>query len=118
MGQEIRRAASIIRPFRKGWIHMLWSSQLTQDILEWLRTGNGPSWTVAAEAQVSDAYKRQLNAHKKITKINHLTGRATSLWKRIGKRDDHLLDCECMITALADFGGVFKLQPKPEAPAS
>jgi hypothetical protein len=114
LGQEIRRAASIIRPFRKGWIHMLWSSQLTQDILEWLRSGNGPSWSVAGD--VSESYKRQINAHKKVVKRNHLTGRETAFWTRIGKRDDHLLDCESMVTALADFGGVFKTQAqKPQA---
>jgi phage terminase large subunit GpA-like protein len=114
LGEEIRRAASIIRPFRKGWIHMLWSSQLTQDILEWLRSGQGPEWTVAGD--VSDSYKRQINAHKKVVKRNHLTGRETAYWTRIGKRDDHLLDCESMITALADFGGVFRATQKPQAP--
>lgn len=113
LGEVIRRAPSIVRPFRKGWIHMLWSSQLTQDILEWLRSGQGPEWTVAGD--VSESYKRQLNAHKKTIRRNHLTGRETAIWQRIGKRDDHLLDCECMITALADFGGVFKTQQKPEA---
>lgn len=113
LGQEIRRAASIVRPFRKGWVHMLWSSQLTQDILEWLRSGAGPEWTAASD--VSDSYKRQLNAHKKVVRRNHLTGRETAFWTRIGKRDDHLLDCESMITALADFGGVFKtLSQKPQ----
>ena len=114
LGQDVRRAASIVRPFRKGWIHMLWSSQLTQDILEWLRSGAGPEWTVAAD--VSDSYKRQINAHKKVVKRNHLTGRETAFWTRIGNRDDHLLDCESMITALADFGGVFKMQAqKPQS---
>jgi len=113
IGQEIRRSASIIRPFRKGWVHMLWSSQLTQDILEWLRSGHGPTWTVAGD--VSDSYKRQINSHKKVVKRNHLTGRESAFWTRINKRDDHLLDCESMITALADFGGVFKTSQKPQA---
>lgn len=111
VGETVRRATSIVRPYRKGWIHMLWSSQLTQDILDWLRSGKGPSWTVAGD--VSDSYKRQLNSHRKVTKRSHLTGRETAFWKRRGKQDDHMLDCECMITALADFGGLFKSQ-KPD----
>jgi hypothetical protein len=53
-----------------------------------------------------------------VVKRNHLTGRETAFWTRIGKRDDHLLDCESMVTALADFGGVFKGGQKPEPPAN
>ena len=110
LGAVTRRAASMVRPYRKGWVHMLWSSQACQDILDWLRSGRGPEWTVAGDA--SSDYLRHMQSHRRIMRRNAMTGRETAQWRQIGKRPDHLWDCESMLCALAEFGGVFK------APAS
>jgi phage terminase large subunit GpA-like protein len=106
LGAVTRRAASMVRPYRKGWVHMLWSSQACQDILDWLRSGRGPEWTVAGDA--SSDYLRHMQSHRRIMRRNAMTGRETAQWRQIGKRPDHLWDCESMLCALAEFGGVFK----------
>ena len=83
---------------------------MSQDVLDWLRGENGPAWTIAADA--SDDYRGQLDSHRKISKRSPITGRESFLWKRIGRRDDHLLDCECMVLALAELGGALKVSGK------
>ena len=108
--QVLRKSISVIKPYRRGWILLLFSSGMSQDVLEWLRGENGPAWTIAADA--SDDYRGQLDSHRKISKRSPITGRESFLWKRIGRRDDHLLDCECMVLALAELGGALKVSGK------
>jgi hypothetical protein len=105
-GKSLRKAISVIKPYRRGWFLMLFSSPAAQDVLEWLRGGQGPAWTVAADA--SEEYKAHLDAHRKIMRRSPLTGRETYLWKQIGRRPNHMLDAELMILALAEYGNIIK----------
>jgi phage terminase large subunit GpA-like protein len=107
VGQVIRKAVSLIKPYRRGWIIMLFSSPNAQDVLEWLR--RGPTWTVAIDA--SPDYLAQIDSHRKVVRRNPVTGRENYIWKQIGRRADHKLDCELMILALAEIGGIIKIKP-------
>jgi hypothetical protein len=106
LGKSLRKAISVIKPYRRGWFLMLFSSPTAQDVLEWLRSGQGPAWTVAADA--SEEYKAHLDAHRKVMRRSPLTGRETYLWKQIGRRPNHMLDAELMILALAEYGNIIK----------
>jgi phage terminase large subunit GpA-like protein len=108
-GKSLRKAISVIKPYRRGWFLMLFSSPTAQDVLEWLRSGQGPAWTVAADA--SEEYKAHLDAHRKVMRRSPLTGRETYLWKQIGRRPNHMLDAELMILALAEYGNIIKPSP-------
>jgi phage terminase large subunit GpA-like protein len=112
-GKTLRKAISVLKPYRRGYFLMLFSSPAAQDVLEWLRGGKGPAWTVAADA--SEEYKAHLDAHRKVVKRSPLTGRENYIWKQVGRRPDHMLDCELMILALAEYGNIIK--PKLEEPA-
>lgn len=112
LGKSLRKAISVIKPYRRGWFLMLFSSPAAQDVLEWLRGGQGPAWTVAADA--SEEYKAHLDAHRKVMRRSPLTGRETYIWKQIGRRPNHMLDCELMILAMAEYGNIVK----PSAPAA
>ena len=105
-GKSLRKAISVIKPYRRGWFLMLFSSPTAQDVLEWLRGGQGPAWTVASDA--SEEYKAHLDAHRKVMRRSPLTGRETYLWKQIGRRPNHMLDAELMILALAEYGNIIK----------
>jgi DNA-directed RNA polymerase subunit RPC12/RpoP len=113
VGQVLRKAISVVRPYRRGWFLMLFSSPGAQDVLEWLRGGRGPAWTVAADA--SEEYKAHLDAHRKVSRRNPMTGREQFMWRQIGKRPNHLLDCELQILALAEYGNIIK--PKLDSAA-
>jgi phage terminase large subunit GpA-like protein len=109
LGKSLRKAISVIKPYRRGWFLMLFSSPTAQDVLEWLRSGQGPAWTVAADA--SEEYRAHLDAHRKVMRRSPLTGRETYLWKQIGRRPNHMLDAELMILALAEYGNIIKPSP-------
>jgi phage terminase large subunit GpA-like protein len=109
VGKVLRKAISVLKPYRRGYFLMLFSSPAAQDVLEWLRGGKGPAWTVAADA--SEEYKAHLDAHRKVVKRSPLTGRESYLWKQIGRRPNHMLDCELMILALAEYGNIIKPTP-------
>jgi hypothetical protein len=110
VGQTLRKAISVLKPYRRGWFLMLFSSPAAQDVLEWLRGGRGPAWSIASDA--SEEYKAHLDAHRKVVKRSALTGRENYIWKQIGRRPNHMLDCELMILALAEYGNIIK--PKLE----
>jgi len=105
-GKTLRKAISVLKPYRRGYFLMLFSSPAAQDVFEWLRGGKGPAWTVAADA--SEEYKAHLDSHRKVVKRSPLTGRENYIWKQIGRRPDHMLDCELMILALAEYGNIIK----------
>jgi phage terminase large subunit GpA-like protein len=111
-GKTLRKAISVLKPYRRGYFLMLFSSPAAQDVLEWLRGGKGPAWTVAADA--SEEYKAHLDAHRKVVKRSPLTGRENYIWRQIGRRPNHMLDCELMILALAEYGNIIK--PKLDEP--
>jgi hypothetical protein len=67
---------------------------------------------VAADA--SEEYKAHLDAHRKVSRRNPMTGREQFMWRQIGKRPNHLLDCELQILALAEYGNIIK--PKLDPP--
>lgn len=112
VGEVTRKAISVLKPWRRGWALMLFSSPAAQDVLEWLRSGRGPAWTVASDA--SDDYLASLDSHRKRARRSPITGRTTYVWKQIGSRPDHKLDCELMGIALAELGGVIKPREEPE----
>lgn len=112
VGQVLRKAISVVRPYRRGYFLMLFSSPGAQDVLEWLRGGRGPAWTIAADA--SEEYKAHLDAHRKVSRRNPMTGREQFIWRQIGKRPNHLLDCELQILALAEYGNI--IRPKLDTP--
>jgi hypothetical protein len=113
IGKVLRKAISVLKPYRRGYFLMLFSSPAAQNVLEWLRSGRGTPWTVANN--VSEQYKAQMDSHRKVLKRSPITGREYYLWKRISQRPDHLLDCELMILALAEYGNIIK--PKLDEPA-
>jgi hypothetical protein len=108
VGEVLRKSISVIRPWRRSWFLMLFSSPNAQDVLEWLRGGRGQEWSVAADASAD--YLAQIDSHRKIVRRNPITGRQNYIWRQIGKRPDHLLDCELMIVALAELGGIVKVK--------
>ncbi len=43
-----------------------------------------------------------------MVKPSPLNGRQNYIWKQVGRRPDHMLDCELMILALAEYGNIIK----------
>jgi phage terminase large subunit GpA-like protein len=106
VGQVTRKAISVLKPWRRQWGLLLFSSPAAQDVLEWLRGGRGPAWTVACDA--SDDYLASLDSHRKRARRSPVTGKTTYVWSQIARRPDHKLDCELMLVALAELGGVIQ----------
>lgn len=53
---------------------------------------------------IDPRYLRHMVSHRKVTKINHVTGARTHKWQEVGPGvQDHFLDCEVYATAAADF---------------
>jgi hypothetical protein len=106
VGQVTRKAISVLKPWRRQWGLLLFSSPAAQDVLEWLRGGRGPAWTVACDA--SDDYIASLDSHRKRARRSPVTGKTTYVWSQIARRPDHKLYCELMLVALAELGGVIQ----------
>jgi len=76
------------------------------DIVSSLRYASPTIWHITAN--VSDRYQRQLNSKMKVQLQNKRTGRIEQIWKDL-HREDHLLDCECIVTIRSIQMGLLSL---------
>lgn len=91
---------------------MRFRSQLAQDLLAWLRAGQGPEWLVANDA--GSEYLDHLKSHRKTNTFSRRTGKVTYEWVRMKSRADHFYDAETMVAVLASYGGLIAA-PDPAA---
>jgi hypothetical protein len=105
------------QPTDAGCRLLLLSSPSCQDLLAWLRRGQGPMWEVAHD--VSPEYREHMASHRKAHRINRKTGKDVYEWIRIKGRQDHLYDCETYLAGLAVWGKVIQAEAAmaPEAKA-
>ncbi len=95
-----------------------WSQPWIADFVQRLKTGRGCYWGVAQDAPKE--YDEQLEGEKKLKKRSKKTGREEWTWVKVGRRGNHLLDCERMnlVCAIADnllTGAVSDTKPEEEA---
>jgi len=83
-----------------------WSNPLIKDIFVNLRDGNGASWE--AFDNVSDDWKQQMHSERR----EELRG-GKYRYEQIGKRPNHLLDCECMNIVFACKAGIINTARDP-----
>ncbi|NDE18474.1 hypothetical protein EBZ80_26565 [bacterium] len=103
-GARIKSVHSSIQPTDAGCQLLLLSSPGCQDLLAWLRRGQGPMWEVAHD--VSPEYREHMASHKKVHRVNRKTGKDLYEWIRVKHRPDHLYDCETYLAGFAVFGKV------------
>jgi hypothetical protein len=82
-----------------------WSNPTCKDILANLRDGNGAEWLAYAEA--GEDYQAQMFSEKKVQRHDRV-GQVVYEWRKIGKRQNHLWDCECMQIVAALMGRVLR----------
>jgi hypothetical protein len=71
----------------------LWSNRTAKDILWRLRDGRGAKWL--AYDQAPQDWHEQMYSERRIRDYNKFN-KETIKWERIGKRPNHLWDCEAM----------------------
>jgi hypothetical protein len=103
---RMKSVHSAEQPTDAGCMLLLLSSPACQDLLAWLRRGQGPSWEIAHD--VSADYREHMSSHKKVHRINRKTGRDHYEWIRIKSRQDHLYDCETYLAGFAVYGKVIR----------
>jgi len=103
---RMKSVHSATQPTDAGCMLILLSSPACQDLLAWLRRGQGPLWEVAHD--VSPQYKEHMSSHKKIHRINRKTGKDLYEWVRIKSRQDHLYDCETYLAGFAVYGKIIR----------
>jgi Phage terminase large subunit (GpA) len=103
-GTRVKSVHSSEQPTDAGCRLLLLSSPACQDLLAWLRRGQGPLWEVPHD--VSPDYKEHMASHRKAHRINRKTGKDVYEWIRIKSRQDHLYDCETYLAGLAVYGRV------------
>ena len=105
------------QPTDAGCRLLLLSSPACQDLLAWLRRGQGPLWEVAHD--VSPEYREHMASHRKAHRINRKTGKDVYEWIRVKGRQDHLYDCETYLAGFAVWGKVIQAEAAmaPEAKA-
>ena len=103
-GTRIKSVHSSEQTTDAGCHLLLLSSPACQDLLAWLRRGQGPLWEVAHD--VSPDYREHMASHRKAHRINRKTGKDVYEWIRIKSRQDHLYDCETYLAGLAVYGKV------------
>jgi len=103
-GTRIKSVHSSEQTTDAGCRLLLLSSPACQDLLAWLRRGQGPLWEVAHD--VSPDYKEHMASHRKAHRINRKTGKDVYEWIRIKSRQDHLYDCETYLAGFAVYGKV------------
>ena len=82
-----------------------WSNPTCKAILANLRDGKGADW-LAYESAGED-YQAQMFSEKKVQRHDR-AGQAVYEWKKIGKRQNHLWDCECMQVVAALMGRILR----------
>ena len=103
-GGRFKSVHSSDQPTDAGCRLLLLSSPSCQDLLAWLRRGQGPLWEVAHD--VSPEYREHMASHRKAHRINRKTGKDVYEWIRVKGRQDHLYDCETYLVGLAVYGKV------------
>jgi len=111
-GARIKSVHSAIQPTDAGCSLLLLSSPACQDLLAWLRRGQGPEWEVAHD--VSPEYREHMSSHRKAHRINRKTGKDLYEWIRVKHRPDHLYDCETYLAGFAVYGKVIAAEAAME----
>jgi hypothetical protein len=89
-----------------------WSNIEIKDILKRLRDGKGAEW-VAYEGVPKD-WEEQMFSERRI-RVYDKFNKETYKWDRIGKRPNHLWDCECMQIVAACIAGIIGGETEAEA---
>lgn len=74
-------------------MYVYWSNDTIKDLLAVLRFMEPTIFHVHSD--IPPEYQRHLNAEIKTTKKSFMTGRVSYFWKQL-RKDNHLLDAECM----------------------
>lgn len=82
----------------------LWSNPKIKDLLSWLKNGHGASFLFPSD--VSADYTSQMGNVVKKLRHHARTGKPIWEWITIGKRPDHIHDCECMQVLSAAIAGI------------
>lgn len=88
----------------------LWSNPTIKDFLFRLKTGRGMYWGVPGDAPKE--HIQHMSSEMKKKERNKKTGQSEYRWVVIGRRQNHLWDCECMQLVAAMLQG---LVPNPFA---
>ena len=115
-GKTIKRAFSIkvdIDPgqgtSKQGRLKIVplfhWSNPTVKDILGNLRDAKGATWEAYDTA--GEEYQTQMFSEKKIQRHDR-AGQPIYEWRKIGKRDNHIFDCEGMQVVAALMGRVLR----------
>lgn len=115
-GTRIKSVHSSEQPTDAGCRLLLLSSPACQDLLAWLRRGQGPAWEVPHD--VSPEYREHMASHKKVHRVNRKTGKDLYEWIRVKHRPDHLYDCETYLAGFAVFGKVIAAESAMEGQVS
>lgn len=95
----------------------LFSTNGCKDWLSRLRRGIGPKWELPKD--ISKEYIYQIDSETKKKRHHSRTGQEMWEWVRMGKRPNHLLDCEVMQIAGAIMSGIIsRSELKPEEPVN
>ena len=93
-----------------------WSNPSVKDMLHRLKTGNGAYYGVPSDA--SQEWHRQMVSEAKRKIRNKKSGQLEWSWVLVGRRQNHLWDCECMQVVAAQVDGMlanpFQEARKPE----
>jgi hypothetical protein len=95
-----------------------WSSERIKDILGRLVAGKGPAFEIPSDCMAE--YADHMTAEIKRDVIDPRTRELVQRWKKIGRRANHLWDCEAMQVCAALMMRLLRLgEPEPEpAPAA
>jgi len=115
-GMRVKSVHSSEQPTDAGCRLLLLSSPACQDLLAWLRRGQGPAWEVAHD--VSPEYREHMASHRKAHRVNRKTGKDLYEWIRVKHRPDHLYDCETYLAGFAVFGKVIAAESAMEGQPS
>ena len=83
---------------------ILWSNPTIKDFLTRLKAGKGLYWGVPSDAPIDHAAHMISEMKKKVR--NKKTGQNEYIWVVIGRRQNHLWDCECMQLVAAMIQGL------------
>lgn len=83
---------------------ILWSNPTIKDFLHRLKNGKGLYYGVPADAPQD--YIHHMSSEMKKKEYNKRTGQAEYRWVVIGRRQNHLWDCECMQLVAAMLQGL------------
>lgn len=70
-----------------------WSGPGIKDVLESHARGRGPEWQIPRDTP--DEWFIHMRSEIKVVRRHPFTGRPETVWKLIGKKQNHMRDCEC-----------------------